>query len=104
MTDAYTLFLLQIVVAATLKESSVLDAMFDKLNRNFPAAKIQCVPRRYMNENKGVEYIRRLCSPDSTGVDIALKSKLVNTYLYAYCLILYYITPKMSGLVWGCIG
>ena len=81
MADAYTLFLLQIVVAATLKESSVLDAMFDKLNRNFPATKIQCVPRRYMNENKGVEYIRRLCSPDSTGVDIALKSKLVDTIL-----------------------
>lgn len=72
---AYKNCIFQIVVAATLRESSVLDAMFDKLNRNFPAAKIQCVPRRYMNENKGKDYINKLCSPDSSGVDIALKSK-----------------------------
>ena len=69
-------------MAHTLKESSVLDGMFDKLNRHFPNAKIQCAPRRYMNEIRGREFVKMLCSRDSSGVDVALHSKYEIYYIY----------------------
>jgi len=49
--------------------------MFEKLSRNIPEAKVVGVPRRYMNEIKGRDFIRRLCSRDSTGIEVALESK-----------------------------
>lgn len=74
--------MLQIIVAQTLRDSAALSDLFKKLSSTFPNSKVECIPRRYMNESKGRECVQLLHSRDSSGIDIALESKYAKIYLF----------------------
>ncbi|GAB6032154.1 MutS protein msh4 [Chamberlinius hualienensis] len=66
---------LEVIVPNTAFDSGSMNVILKLIKDNFPKTATVSVQRRYFNETKGLEYIKRLCMPECKSTEMIVADK-----------------------------